>query len=76
MLEYPSFFCKLFELAKKFLLVMPNRGGNKIPASGVIPKWVKSNRHREREKKEEKNSMITVVSVHIFIVYARTKIYP
>ena len=28
-------------------------GGNNISASGVSPKWVKSNRRREREEKEE-----------------------
>ena len=31
---------------------MPNIRGNKISASGVSSKWVKSNEHREEKKKE------------------------
>ena len=31
-------------------------GGNKISASGVSSKWVKSNRHRKREERREKFS--------------------
>ena len=30
---------------------MPKYGGNKIVAFGLFPKWVKSNRHRERERR-------------------------
>ena len=39
---------------------MPKYGGNKISASGVFPKWVKS--RRRRKKKEEKKSMKTMAS--------------
>ena len=41
-----------------FLLVLANMWGNKISAPWVSPKWVKSNEHRERERK----SVLTMVS--------------
>ena len=31
---------------------MPKCGGNQISASGVFPKWVKSNERRERDEEE------------------------
>ena len=43
---------------------MPKQGGN-ISASGVSPKWVKSNERRKKEReKEERKSKITMVSTY------------
>ena len=36
---------------------MPNIGGNKFSATGVSPKWVKSNRRREKERKREREGL-------------------
>ena len=35
---------------------MPKYWGHKIAASGVFPKWVKSNRRREKKKERREKS--------------------
>ena len=45
---------------------MPNIGGNKFSATGVSPKWVKSNRRREKERKrEERKYVITMAKLRM-----------
>ena len=40
-----------------YLLVMPKYLGNKFSASGVSPKWVKSNRRKRKQKKRERKKV-------------------
>ena len=52
--DIPSSYAKIL-LETKFQLqvLCQNIVGNKISASGVSPKWVKSNRRRKKEKRKQ-----------------------